>query len=198
MAVTVNAGGSVHHAILIWPLPEFVIAVSFASASRRLGRAGVPAVAAFLALMTITGLLVTNEYYTRMMRNGGGINWTDAIFRLSDYMKTTNAKFVFSVDWGIMDSLRMLNRGKLPLAVGTDPISKPELNDADREYLGEMIGKPEHVFLNHTKDFEFMEGVNAKLVKYAEDAGYRRIVEAVIPDSNGRPVYEVYRFVRAE
>jgi hypothetical protein len=33
-------------------------------------------------------------------------------------------------------------------------------------------------------------------VKYAEDAGYRRRMEAVIPDSNGRPVYEVYRFVR--
>src|SRR5262249_10265340 len=48
MAITVNAGGSVHHAILIWPLPEMVIAISFAAASRRLGRAGVPALAAIL------------------------------------------------------------------------------------------------------------------------------------------------------
>jgi len=50
MAVTVNAGGSVHHAILLWPLPEMVIAVSFASASRRLGRRGIPVLAAALAV----------------------------------------------------------------------------------------------------------------------------------------------------
>ncbi|MBS1858776.1 MAG: glycosyltransferase family 39 protein [Acidobacteria bacterium] len=196
MAITANAGGSVHHAILLWPLPEMVVAISFAAASRRLKRAGVPVLAAVLTVLMAAGLLVTNEYYVRMRRNGGAINWTDAIFRLSTYMKTARASNVFSVDWGIMDNLRMLNHGTLPLRVGTDPISKPELNDADREFLAQMIGRPDHIFINHTKDFEFFSGVNDRLVKYARDAGYSRQVEAVIPDSNGRPVYEVYRFVR--
>jgi len=196
MAVTANAGGSAHHAILLWPLPEMVIAVSFAAASRRLGRAGVPVLAAVLVVIMAGSLLVTNEYYWRMRRNGGAMNWTDAIFRLSDYMRNSQAKCVFSVDWGIMDSLRLLNQGTLPLRVGTDPISKPELSSDDREFLAKMIGEPQHVFINHTKNFEFFTDVNAKLVKYAEGAGYRRQVEAVIPDSNGRPVYEVYRFVR--
>lgn len=198
MAVTVNAGGSVHHAILIWPLPEMVIAISFAAASRRLGRAGVPALAAVLALLTVSSLLVTNEYYTRARRNGGGMNWTDAVFPLSRYMNTVRASNIFSVDWGIMDNLRLLNRGKLPLRVGTDPISKPDLNDSDREFLAKMIGEPDHVFINHTKEFEFFQNVNTKLVDYAAAAGYRRQIEAVIPDSNGRPVYEVYRFVKAQ
>src|SRR5205823_3206414 len=112
MAVTANAGGSVHHAILIWPLPHMVIAVSFAATSRRLGRAGIPALAVLLAVIMISGMLVTNEYYTRMRRNGGGMNWTDAVFRLSDYMKTKSSKAVYCVDWGIMDGLRLLNRGK--------------------------------------------------------------------------------------
>ena len=94
-----------------------------------------------------------------------------------------------------MDSLRMLNQGKLQLRVGTDPISKPDLTDADREYLAQMIGSPDNLFINHTSDFEFFH-VNDRLVKYAEGAGYRRRIEAVIADSNGRPVYEVYRFVR--
>src|ERR1017187_8515039 len=30
MAIAANAGGSVHHAILLWPLPQLVVAVSFA------------------------------------------------------------------------------------------------------------------------------------------------------------------------
>jgi hypothetical protein len=198
MAVTANAGGSVHHAILVWPLPEMIIAISFAAASRRLGRAGIPAVAAVTAVVMISSLLVTNEYYTRMQRNGGGMNWTNAIFDLSERMKTVPATYVFSVDWGIMDSLRMLNRGRLPLRVGMDPISKRELADGDREYLAAMIGDPGHVFIGHTKDFEFFTGVNDKLVKYAEAAGYRRAMECVIADGNGRPVYEVYRFVKGK
>jgi hypothetical protein len=196
MALTANAGGSSHHAILLWPLPEMVVAVSFAAASRRLKSAGVPVLAGVLVVLIASSLLVTNEYYWRMRRNGGAMNWTDAVFPLSDYMRSVRASNIFSVDWGIMDNLRMLNRGKLPLRVGTDPISKPQLTDDDRDFLAKMIGEPDHLFINHTNNFEFFTGVNAKLVKYAEVAGYRRKIEAVIPDSNGRPVYEVYRFVR--
>ena len=194
MAVTANAGGSVHHAILLWPLPQMVIAISFAAASRRLRAAGIPALAVVLAVLMVSGLLVTNEYHFLMVRNGGSPNWTDAIFRLADYMKGVSSSNVFCMDWGIMDNMRLLSRGKLPLRVGTDPITKPALDAADREYLARTIAGPGHVFINHTKDFEFFPGINDKLVKYAADAGYRREVMAVIPDSHGRPAYEVYRF----
>ena len=94
-----------------------------------------------------------------------------------------------------MDSMRLLSRGKLPLVIATDPFTRPQGNDAERAFLAKAISGPDHVFINHTKDFEFFPGVNGKLVKYAADAGYRREVMAVIPDSYGRPVYEVYRFV---
>jgi len=195
MAVTANAGGSVHHAILLWPFPEMVIAVSFAAASRRLGRAGIPSVAAVLVVLMASGALVTNEYYALMLRNGGSQNWTDAIFTLSNYMKGVSSKGIYCADWGIMDSLRLLNRGKLPLNVGTDPITKPELSQGDRDYLKRVISEPGHVFIAHTKDYEFFQGVNAKLLNYAADAGYARQTMAVIPDGWGRPVYEVYHFV---
>ena len=194
MAVTANAGGSVHHAILIWPLPQMVIAISFAAASRRLRAAGIPALAIVLAVLMVSGLLVTNEYHFLIVRNGGSRNWTDAIFRLADYMKGVSPSNVFCEDWGIMDSLRLLSRGKLPLIVGTDPFTKPTRNDAERAFLAKAISGPGHVFINHTEDFEFFTGVNDKLVKYAAAAGYRRELMAVISDSNRRPVYEVYRF----
>jgi 4-amino-4-deoxy-L-arabinose transferase-like glycosyltransferase len=195
MAVTANAGGSVHHTILLWPFPEMAIAVSFAAASRRLGRAGIPSVAAVLVVLMVSGALVTNEYYVLMLRNGGTQNWTDAIFTLSDYMKAVPSKGIFCADWGIMDSLRLLNRGKLPLNVGTDPIAKPELSRDDRDYLKRVISEPSHVFIAHTKEYEFFQGVNAKLLNYAAESGYGREMMAVIPDGWGRPVYEVYRFV---
>jgi 4-amino-4-deoxy-L-arabinose transferase-like glycosyltransferase len=194
MAVTARAGTSVHHAILLWPFPEMAIAVSFAAASRRLGRAGIPSLAAVLVVLIISGALVTNEYYTLMLRNGSQ-NWTDAIFKLSDYMKGVPSNGIYCADWGIMDGLRLLNRGKLPLNVGTDPIRQPELSQDDRDYLKRVISEPSHVFIAHTKDYEVFQGVNAKLLKYAAASGYEREMVAVIPDGWGRPVYDVYRFV---
>ena len=196
MAITANAGGSVHHAILLWPLPQMIVAISLAAASRRLGTAGIPALAVLLAVLMISGLLVTNEYRVLIVRNGGSQNWTTAIFTLVDYMKAKPANNIFCVDWGMVDSMRLMSRGKLPLRVGTDPISKKGLEDADREYLARTISGTGHVFINHTKEFEFFAGVNDKLVKYAAGAGYRREILTTVPDSNGRPVYEVYRFVR--
>jgi hypothetical protein len=197
MAFTANAGGSAHHAILLWPLPEMVVAVSFAAASRRLGRAGIPAVTAVLAIMMISGLLVTNEYFFLMVRNGGAQNWTGAILQLSDYLKGTAPAQVYCVDWGIMDSLRLLNRGTLPLRVGNDLVARAAADPAARDALLESFARPGDWFIAHTKDFEFFPGTNQRLVRYASEAGYERAILATIPDSYGRPVYEVYHFVAA-
>jgi hypothetical protein len=193
MAITVNAGGSVHHTILLWPLPAMAIAVSFAAASRRLGRAAVPAAAGILAVMMAAGALQINEYYRLAWRDGGAQNWTDAIYRLSDYMKGAHAAEVYSVDWGILDSLRLLNRGKLPQEAIFDAVPGNQAPDLPR--IAAAAARPDDVFIAHAKGFEFFEGRNAKLLQAAEGAGYRREMLAAIPDSFGRPTYEVYHFV---
>ena len=192
MAITLNAGGSVHHTILLWPLPEMAVAVSFAAASRRLGPAAVPATA--LAVTMVAGVLQINEYYRLAWRNGGAQNWTDAVYSLSDYMKGAHAKEVYCVDWGILDSLRLLNRGKLPQEAIFDAVP-PDQGTPDMRLITAAAAGPDHVFIAHSKGFEFFEGRNAKLLKAAEGAGYRREMLALIPDSFGRPTYEVYRFV---
>src|SRR5262249_24710559 len=45
MLLVKDVGGSVHHVVLLWPLPTLIIAVAFAEASRRLGRIGTPLLA---------------------------------------------------------------------------------------------------------------------------------------------------------
>jgi 4-amino-4-deoxy-L-arabinose transferase-like glycosyltransferase len=194
MAFTAGAGGAAHHVILLWPLPQMVIGISFAAASRRLGRAGIPVLAFILVVLMGSGLAVMNEYYAQAVRNGGAVAWNDAIFPLSDYMKGATSHSVFCLDWGFLDTLRMLSNGKLPVRVGSDQISKPELSLEDHRQLNEMISEPDNVFVAHTKDFEFGRGLSARLIQYAGNAGFHRETLAVISDSFGRPVFEVYRF----
>jgi 4-amino-4-deoxy-L-arabinose transferase-like glycosyltransferase len=195
MAVTVDCGGSVHHTILLWPLPMMVIAISFSAASRRLGRTGLPAVAAVTAVIMTAGLLQINEYYRLAWSNGGGKFWTDAVYGLSDYLQRTPAKAVYSTDWGIMDTLRVLNRGRLPLYVMWDPVTADGAPDAPR--IQAAASEPEAVFIAHVKGMGFFEDRDPALVKAAEAAGFERKMLARIPDSFGRATYEVYRFEKA-
>jgi 4-amino-4-deoxy-L-arabinose transferase-like glycosyltransferase len=197
MAITANAGGSAHHTILLWPFPELVIAVSFAAASRRIGRAGIPALTAVLALMLISGALVTNEYYALAVRNGGAQSWSNAVFPLSQYLKKDRAKTIYCMDWGILDPLRLMNRGSLPLAVGTDQVGQQEISPADRAILARMISDPANLFISHTKGFEFFPAWNPRLIQIAAASGYQRELETEISDPFGRPVFDLYRFRRA-
>ena len=91
MALTTNAGGSVHHAVLLWPFPQFVLALALAEASRRLAEPsgrwkhwGAVAFSIVVAFLCVTNLLVTNQYLACLIRYGPTVAWTDAIYPLSN------------------------------------------------------------------------------------------------------------------
>lgn len=197
MIFTARAGGAVHHTILLWPLPQIIMGASFAEASRRLGRVGLPLVTAVVVVVVASSLAVINENYARVVRNGGAPAWSDAIFPLSTYLQHTGARYVFCVDWGFLDTLRLLSNGRLPARVGLEQVIKPQLSPEDRDQLRAMISEPANVFVTHTRGFEFFPGLSAKLIHFAEDAGYRREMLTVISDSHDRPTFEVYRFAAA-
>jgi 4-amino-4-deoxy-L-arabinose transferase-like glycosyltransferase len=196
MALNAGTGSGLHHTILLWPLPQAIMAISFTAASRRLGRAGVPVVAAATTLLMGSGLLLINEYYSRLERNGGTVTWTDAIFPLTDYLKGAPAKTVFSLDWGFLDSFRMLSHNQVPVRVGEQYLFNPELTEEDRSRLRVMIADPSDLFVAHPEGREFYPGLAKKLVQFAASAGYRQETLAVIADSYDRPMFEVFRFAK--
>lgn len=187
--------GSVHHAILMWPLPYIAMAVPMAAASRQLGRAGLHLLAAIAALLAISNALVTNEYYYRMVRQGGATAWSDAIWPLAEYLKGSTAPYIFCVDWGMLDNLRLIGRGKLVLRDGTEHTSRAEPTAEDREMLRGTLAIPGALFVGHTKAVEVFPGDTERLLKAAAEAGLRADLLATVKDSFGRPTFEVYRFV---
>ncbi len=184
MALTANTGGSVHHTILLWPLPASIIAVSFAGASRHLGRAGAPALAAAVAVLAVSNLLVMDEYFAKMERNGASLAWSDAGIPLAGRLQAMRSGEVYCVDWGIEDGLRIIGRGRLPL------------NDTAFGMPDASAFGPDHLFVGRTSALEVFQGHAASIAQMASGAGYRREDVGVIADSFGRPTFEVYRFVR--
>ena len=188
-----GTGGSVHHTALLWPWPQFLVAVAGAELSRRFGRVGLAALVLVFALVCGQALLVSNTHLSQFARNGAPGSWTDAVYALSDHFATASHRRIVILDWGIFDSLQMLRRGELPLVWGGDPLQKDTPGPDDLRAFSEMVARPDLVFVSYTGAYEQIAGVNQKLREMLARIGACREILAVIPDSNGRPVYEVFR-----
>jgi len=196
MAVIQNAGGSVHHAVLIWPFPQLFVAAVLTGASERLRRAGAVVLVLLIAVIAATNLIALNQHLAQLVEQGTTIVWSESSSPLARYLLSLSPKHVYTMDWGIHDTLRALGAGRLPIEVGTDPIAGDLATAEGRKPALAMLAASGGVFVGHSEGNEVMTGVSAKLTRVASEAGYRKDVLRVIEDRRGRPVFEVYRWVR--
>ncbi len=194
MALNKDTGGGAHHAVLLWPLPHMFVAVVFAGLAGRLRRWGMPVITGCVGVICVSSLLVSNQYLSQFVRYGAAGVWSDAIFPLSDTVRTMREENIFVADWGIFDTLLMLQQGKARLWVGSEPLMKPEPTDADLAAIERMLEVPAPVFICHTKGREVFPDTTGRLERAALRLGYRKNVVRTISDSNGRPVFEMVQF----
>ena len=123
-----------------------------------------------------SNLLVINQYLVEFDRNGAAGSWSDAFYPLSDSLVESAQDRLHVVDWGIMDNVNLLHRGKLNV----------DLFDGSFDPAGEYIGR--------VHGSEQLAAMEDQLLSAARVAGYEKRVERTIPNSNGRPVFEIFTF----
>jgi hypothetical protein len=197
MAFTKDAGGSTHHVVLMWPFPEFFIGVAFARASKYAGRAGPALLVAIVGIVSAANLAITNQHLAQAIEDGPTTIWTDAIMPLEAYLEEHPANTVYVMDWGILEPLRTLGRGRLPLRFGSDDVAGPDLDAAARDRIGRMLQEKGVIYVGHTDDNQIFPERNERMMAAAAAAGYRKRIVRVVEDRQGRPIFEVYRWVRA-
>jgi len=136
-------------------------------------------------------LLNTNEYMADLIVTGAAGPWTDASWRLAGAVWHYRANQIGIVDWGYLNGLRMMYEGDLNLFV-IDRFA----TDAGRGHILGMIAAPDSVFIQHTGDKQVFSGVNEQLRAIAQAAGYEEQVQRTVHDNQGRPVFEIVRFVK--
>jgi 4-amino-4-deoxy-L-arabinose transferase-like glycosyltransferase len=179
MIVTAGTGGASHHVILLWPFHFLAIAA---------GLAAIPwawVSAAACALLCASNLLVTNEYYWQLVRNGPDIRWTDALYPLESDLERLRAPAVYVVDWGILESLILLSDGAMPVR---------GVSFGNPEELRKMIADPRSVFVAHTPGFAYFPGDRSALEDFATSAGYEEVSAEIVYDRYGRATFDVFRF----
>ncbi len=192
MAITKGAGAAAHHAVLLWPLPHFVLAIAFTEASVHLRKIGGWMVAAVVLYLAAGSLLVTNQYLYRLARYGPAAVWSDGIYQLSDEVGRMKTSLVVIDDWGMLNQLVLFHHGQLPLEFAGDDFLSPQAgNDANKWDLTRL---QQGLWVGHTAAMELFAGANARIVKAAAGAGLQKEVIKVISDRHGRPTFEIFRF----
>ena len=188
MAATRDAGDSVHHCVLIWPFPHLFIAATFAQARWT---------SVLAAALVVMNLLVVNQYILDFDRDGAGPYFTDALFPLSDALTDPTDPAVeqpiYVVDWGMLNTLALFHQGRLLLRPADAPFSTDTPSETDRRNIRIIFSDPQAIFVGHVAAREVTLGARKRLEQDAEAAGLRKETIRSISDSNGRPVFEVFR-----
>ncbi len=188
MAVTRGAGIGIHHTSLLWPLPQLLVGVAL-SALRPRWIAGVMA-----AAFVIANLLVINQYLVQLDRNGAEGTFTDAIYPLSNALPHSANDTVYIADWGMYETLEYLHQGRLPLHYSPSLLVSERPTAVQLHAIAAMIADPDGLFVTHVAEREIFKGVRDRIQAAAASAGYSKHVIQTISDSNGRPVFELWRF----
>jgi len=190
MALTHDAGGSAHHVVLLWPFPILFVAVALVSLPWR------PLAWTAAVVMIAMNLLVLNQYIYQFERDGTGDVWTDALGPLSTSLDAYAGRTFYVIDWGIFENVNLLHEGRLDLRIAHDPLHTDSPDPEQLAQIGEMLRDSGGLILDHVREKEVFPDVGARLDRAARSFGYRREVVRGVPDSNGRPMFEILRFVK--
>ncbi len=187
MAITREAGAAAHHVVLLWPLPMVLVAVVVAEVAQSWGKIGRVAAGSAVVFLLVSNLLVVNQYFYQLARNGSPGSWTDGIFSLAKGLAHTQASRIAVIDWGITMPLDVLDRGRLPLVWSYDVDSRGDTT---------LLKDPHVLWLSHTDGNEQFRGTNGKLAAFARAQGFKEEPVALYYDRNGRAVFQTFRMVK--
>ena len=196
MFSTPGAGGSVHHDILIWPLPQLLIALAAASLAEWAPCRGVKIAVVACALAAATNIAVTNQFLAQMVTCGPTVIWSDAIGPLVDVVKQHKDSAIFATEWGILEQFRFLGRGRIGYFAGSDGVVRELDRPEHQQYVRRALNTPNTLFIGHAKTAQVFPDTNEKVDRFAAAEGFTKRVLAAVPDRHGRPIFEVTEYVK--
>ena len=185
MSIGRETGGAVHHMVLIWPIPQFLIVSLLAY----FPRAALP----FTVAMALANLSVIAQYHEEWRQRGTPTVWTDATPALVARLSQTPGR-ITAADWGIFEPVQYYTRGKRPIdSIGYE-FRGPEMAAGTRPIMERIFRSGDTLFVSHVAAQEVFAGNHDRFDTFARKLGRRRVTEYIVPDSRGRPVFEVFRF----
>lgn len=196
MLSTRNAGASQHHTILLWPVPQLLLAIVLAEISARWPRKGAAAALAAVLLCVASNLTVLNQYLAQFISSGPTVIWTNAIRPLVNELGLHHGRMVFAADWGISEQVQFYGAGRIGFHRPADGVVISLHEPLSQAYVEKQLADPRTLFVTHTEGREMFVGVRRKLIEFAAEKGYGHQILKVIKDRHGVPIFEIHEFKR--
>ncbi len=201
MGATTSISQGAEHLIILWPIPQALIAVAVFGLLdvARQQREPVPLivstsiVAAVLALIVAEGS-TTARHHRDLARTGGIGHFSDAIGALAADLEASPGRLI-ALDWGFKRNLQFLSRGRLnpeEWFVYGAPGAQTE------SYLEQLASEPGLLFLFHSPEYTAFGGHWELFERVAYRHGLNPIVWKTYSQRDGRPVYHVYSLTPAQ
>ena len=188
-ALTIGAGESIHHSVLIWPLLYLGAAVSASCLLQRLNRVRIPVLVSGLTVFSVLGFLLVNRSATDLIRYSANTPWTDADVPLTDYLLSHGVKRVITTDWGIDRVIEARSRGGI--SVRDDSFSVRDGHFEDLMLL--QCAAPECVIAGHVPARDVFPDQSQKLERFVSANGLETVPVTEIDDTHGTPTFRLFR-----
>jgi hypothetical protein len=188
-AITLNAGGSIHHTVLIWPLVYAAVALSIAAIAEAGNRWVAITAFAATAIICIRGMETLYLSQKNITSYSHIVQWTDADTSLSEQLKNAGVKRVIAVDWGIGSVVAADTADRISVIDETFELADGRF-DKNR-FLG--CTDPDCRVIAHAPGRELFQRSAAFLQESMRSLHLDKAQASTVSDTHGVPAFLVYR-----
>jgi hypothetical protein len=200
----------VYHLLVLWPMPQALVAVALVSLADRLRgslqpihsvwkkRSGVVHGAlSLLAVLLVGAEAWTSIGYHRALAQTGGVGYfSDAIYSLARDLERAGGPQPIAMDWGFRRNLQVLTQNQVDPPEWFTYSDPPD--PAFGGYVRELIGRfPNALYLFHAPEYTAFPGH----LEVFEQEAYHKHLEPLLSKTyvqrDGKSVYQVYTLTPA-
>lgn len=188
-ALTVGAGASIHHSVLLWPLLYGTIALSLSAITQFRAKYTTPCVLAVIGIFLVRGILMMGFTHENMRSSDRATQWTDADKPLSQQLLRQGLHRAICTDWGIawVVAARTAN---------TIAVSDLFFDLASGHFdQGQFMNcrRPDCMVIAHVKDRSLDAKAYATIENSLDMLGLKKVDYSIVRDRHSIPVFELYR-----
>ncbi|MFH1850418.1 MAG: carbohydrate binding domain-containing protein [archaeon] len=195
LTVTVTNFGA-HHKLILLPLMAQIIAVSVV---RVFGHNKIY-LWLWVIFLVIAGSIYTLRYETHIIHPGDAARYSDALYRLSEYLMENGIAEPLIMDWGISNPVLINTRGAVaPIDIYVS--ENPAEEGPPAEYIADIkdrVNDPANAYVFYSKRHTIFRGRLEGLEQAAREAGKELAILEKIRDSKGEEIFFIYKVIDSE
>jgi hypothetical protein len=190
-ALTKEAGGSIHHTVLIWPLVFGAFSLSLGAVYSAMRTWVKIAVVTLVVVLCFRGLLTIATAYAHLLSYSPLVQWSNADQQLIATLLESGVKRIIAIDWGIDRVIAVRSSNRIAVADQTFDLMDSR---ADAKRLIDCTA-PDCAIVTHPSGRIVMHKAADEFAKIVQDLMLKRSDVQVINDTHGVPSYEVFRLI---